>query len=93
MDNSRVRDKVTRFSVGTVIKVVPYDQINPDILYKPEEYKIIERNGTFVTLEQLPPSRNKTQKRVVTKLSEIKIPMSEGICMTGYCPTFAYEYK
>lgn len=91
--NRKDTDKVIRFSVGTVIKVVPYDQINTDLLGKPEEYQIVRRDGKFVTLEQFPSPTHGVPKQVITRLAEVRNPQSEGICITGYCPTFAYEYE
>jgi len=80
-------DRVCSFCVGDVITLTPYNDLSgPITTGKPESFRIDERKGKFVTL-----INEETGKRIMTKVSEVSIPKSEGIGPQGYCPFFAYQ--
>ena len=80
-------DRVFLFFVGDVITLTPYDDLSgPTTIGKSETFRIDERKGKFITLVN-----EKTDKRIVTRASEVTIPKSEVIGPQGYCPFFAYQ--
>ena len=79
--------RVFRFCVGDVITLTPYNDLSgPITIGKTVSFRIDERKGKFVTLVS-----EETGKRIVTKVSEVSVPRSEGIGPHGYCPFFAYQ--